>query len=213
MDRHTSLRASQLGGFSLVALPLLFLGYFFAYPLLTVLLTGFTTDGSPDFGPLRTVFERKALLNVAWFTLWQAVASTLLTLIVALPAANVMARYEFPGKRLVRAAIVVPFVLPTVVVGTAFLAVLGPTHLTIWDPTDADAEPPLINTTKGRPSIKSPDFALNRCASPASTFPIARRWRRMTQPLPMMRRALSRTHRAQLVTPPAPLPSAPSAGS
>jgi thiamine transport system permease protein len=37
-----------------------------------------------------------------------------------------MARYEFPGKRLVRAAIVIPFVLPTVVVGSAFLALLGP---------------------------------------------------------------------------------------
>lgn len=110
-----------------MAVPLLFLGYFFVYPLLTVLATGFTTDGALDFGPLQTIFKRSALVNVAWFTLWQAVASTVLTLLIALPAANVMARYDFPGKRFVRAAIVVPFVLPTVVVGSAFLAVLGPT--------------------------------------------------------------------------------------
>lgn len=127
MDRHPSLTASRLGGFAVLALPLVFLGYFFVYPLLTVLATGFTTDGALDFGPLQTVFERRALVNVAWFTLWQAVASTVLTLLIALPAANVMARYSFPGKRFVRAAIVVPFVLPTVVVGSAFLAVLGPT--------------------------------------------------------------------------------------
>ncbi len=127
MDRHPPLTASRLGGFAVMAVPLLFLGYFFVYPLLTVLATGFTTDGALDFGPLQTIFKRSALVNVAWFTLWQAVASTVLTLLIALPAANVMARYDFPGKRFVRAAIVVPFVLPTVVVGSAFLAVLGPT--------------------------------------------------------------------------------------
>jgi thiamine transport system permease protein len=109
-----------------VAIPLAFLSYFFVYPLLTVLITGFFSDGKLDLGPLQTVFGREALLNVAWFTLWQAVASTVLTLVVALPAANVMARYEFPGKRLVRAALIIPFVLPTVVVGSAFLALLGP---------------------------------------------------------------------------------------
>lgn len=126
MDRHPALTASRLKGFALVAVPLAFLGYFFVYPLLTVLATGLTTDGSPDFAPLRTVFGRPALLNVAWFTLWQAVASTALTLLVGLPAANVIARYDFAGKRFVRAALVVPFVLPTVVVGSAFLAMLGP---------------------------------------------------------------------------------------
>jgi len=122
-----------------MATPLVFLAYFFVYPLLSVLITGFTSDGTIDFGPIRVVAGRPALLNVAWFTLWQAVASTLLTVIVALPAAHVMARYDFPGKRLVRAAIVVPFVLPTVVVGSAFLALLRPSgplgvdlRQTIW---------------------------------------------------------------------------------
>jgi len=122
-----------------VAIPLLFLVYFFVYPLMSVLVTGFTSDGRLDFGPIRTVLGRRALLNVAWFTLWQAVASTVLTLLIALPAAHVMARYQFPGKQLVRAAIVVPFVLPTVVVGSAFLALLRPTgplgvdlRQTIW---------------------------------------------------------------------------------
>jgi thiamine transport system permease protein len=49
-----------------------------------------------------------------------------LTLAAALPAAYVMARYDFPGKSWVRAAVTVPFVLPTVVVGSAFLALIGP---------------------------------------------------------------------------------------
>jgi thiamine transport system permease protein len=37
----------------------------------------------------------------------------------------VLARYEFRGRRLVRALVTVPFVLPTVVVGSAFVALLG----------------------------------------------------------------------------------------
>jgi thiamine transport system permease protein len=38
----------------------------------------------------------------------------------------VFARFDFPGKRFARALTVVPFVLPTVVVGAAFLALMGP---------------------------------------------------------------------------------------
>jgi thiamine transport system permease protein len=68
---------------------------------------------------------------------WQAAVSTLLTLIIAMPAAYVFARFDFAGKSLARALITVPFVLPTVVVGTAFVALLGPTspldlRNTIW---------------------------------------------------------------------------------
>ncbi len=66
------------------------------------------------------------LLGVAWFTLWQAALSTVLTVAIALPGAYVFARFDFPGKRLLRAAATIPFVLPTVVVGTAFLALIGP---------------------------------------------------------------------------------------
>ncbi len=45
---------------------------------------------------------------------------------MALPAAHVLSHYQFRGRALVRALVPVPFVLPTVVVGAAFLALLGP---------------------------------------------------------------------------------------
>lgn len=64
--------------------------------------------------------------EVAWFTLWQAALSTLVTVALALPAAYVFARFEFPGRRLISALSIVPFVLPTVVVASAFLALIGP---------------------------------------------------------------------------------------
>jgi thiamine transport system permease protein len=109
-----------------VAIPVVFLGWFFVYPLVAILATGLTDAGRIDLSPLRDVLGSARLRGVAWFTIWQACASTILTLLVGLPAAYVLARYEFPGRRLVRAAVIVPFVLPTVVVGTAFLALLGP---------------------------------------------------------------------------------------
>jgi thiamine transport system permease protein len=50
----------------------------------------------------------------------------MLTLAVGLPTAWVFARYTFPGKRILSAATLVPFVLPTLVVATAFLNLVGP---------------------------------------------------------------------------------------
>ena len=62
--------------------------------------------------------------EVVWFTVWQALASTALTIAIAMPAAYVLGRYRFRGRGLVGAIVVVPFVLPTVVVALAFLAIL-----------------------------------------------------------------------------------------
>ncbi len=121
-------RSVRLGRGALVAVPVLFLGYFFLYPLLSILGMSLFPDGAFSGTAFATVFSRSSLRGAVWFTLWQALASTVLTLVVALPGAYVFARYDFPGKRVIfRAAITVPFVLPTVVVGAAFLALLGPT--------------------------------------------------------------------------------------
>ena len=120
--RNVRLRA---GTWALVGLPLIFLGYFFFYPLGSILVASFTHEGSLNLTPFSEVLTSGSLLGVAWFTLWQAAASTVLTLAAALPVAYVLARYQFPGKRLLRALITIPFVLPTVVVGSAFLALFG----------------------------------------------------------------------------------------
>jgi thiamine transport system permease protein len=109
----------------MLAAPLAFLAVFFAYPVASIIGRGLAPDGHLDLSPVSRVVTDSQLRGVAWFTIWQAAASTALTVLVALPGAYVFARYEFPGKRLVRAAVTVPFVLPTVVVGSAFLSLLG----------------------------------------------------------------------------------------
>ena len=109
----------------LAALPLAFLGVFFVYPVVSILALGLAPGGSLDIGAALAVLGEPFVRDVAWFTLWQAVLSTLLTVLIALPGAYVFARYDFPGRRLISALAIVPFVLPTVVVAAAFLALLG----------------------------------------------------------------------------------------
>ncbi|QNE83462.1 ABC transporter permease subunit [Streptomyces rutgersensis] len=108
-----------------MAVPVVFFGLFFAYPVAAIVGRGLRQNGAWQFGALGDVLGDPDIGQVLWFTLWQALASTGLTLALAMPAAYVFARLEFPGKSLLRAVVTVPFVLPTVVVGTAFLAMLG----------------------------------------------------------------------------------------
>ena len=96
--------------------PVLFLAVFFLYPVGSIVARGIT-DGS-----VLDVLRRRSTGRLLWFTTWQAVASTLLTFMVGLPAAWAVARVDVPGRRLLRAALVVPFVLPTLVVGAAVQA-------------------------------------------------------------------------------------------
>ncbi|NEC66891.1 iron ABC transporter permease [Streptomyces sp. SID9727] len=108
-----------------MAVPVAFFAVFFAYPVAAIVGRGLRADGVWQFGRFGEVLGRPEIRDVLWFTLWQALASTALTLLVALPGAYVFARFDFPGKQVLRAVVTVPFVLPTVVVGTAFLALLG----------------------------------------------------------------------------------------
>lgn len=101
---------------AVAAVPAVFIGYFFLYPVARILLLGLG-EMSVGFDAVQT-----RLARVGWFTLWQAVASTVLTLVAAAPLTWAVSTYRFPGKRLATALVTVPFVLPTVVVGTAFLA-------------------------------------------------------------------------------------------
>ena len=113
------------------AIPLLFLAVFFLYPLAAILRLGFAGDpalGSGGAG-LWALIADSYYLDLLWFSTWQALLSTALTLAIGLPAAYVFARYDFFGKALLRAIATVPFVMPTVVVAAAFKALLGPRDL------------------------------------------------------------------------------------
>jgi thiamine transport system permease protein len=114
-------------GLLVYAAPLAFLGLFFFYPLAEILKLSLAPQGVLDLPALGGLVASEYYLRVAGFTFYQAALSTLLTLAAALPPAYIFAHYDFPGKAVLRALTTVPFVLPAVVVATAFTALLGPT--------------------------------------------------------------------------------------
>ncbi|MEY2445428.1 MAG: thiamine transport system permease protein, partial [Ilumatobacteraceae bacterium] len=100
---------------TLLVPPTLFIVGFYAWPVVTLLWTTARHGSGSPFGHVG---------EILWFTAWQALVSTVLTLIAGLLPAYVLARYSFRGRRLLMAVTTVPFVLPTVVVGAAFIALL-----------------------------------------------------------------------------------------
>jgi thiamine transport system permease protein len=103
---------------AVVAPPAAFLAVFYAWPFATLLGRGITGQAVADtLGSART-------WRVAWFTLWQAVVSTLATLVIGMAPAWATSRFSFPGRRVLTATLTAVFVLPTVVVGAAFVALL-----------------------------------------------------------------------------------------
>lgn len=106
-----------------VLVPAAFLGLFFVFPLASVLDAGLRPGGRFEPGALGEVIASLSIRSVVLFTVAQAAASTPLTLVAGLPAAYAISRFRFPARRLVQALVLVPFVLPTVVVGTAFSGV------------------------------------------------------------------------------------------
>jgi thiamine transport system permease protein len=114
-------------------LPLAFLALFFFYPLYEIFALSLTQGGRLDLSPFHTLLAEPYYARVLGFTTFQALLSTLLTLVVGMPAAYVFARYDFWGKSLLRALTTIPFVMPTMVVAAAFAALLGPNgHLNEW---------------------------------------------------------------------------------
>ncbi len=100
------------------------LGVFFVLPVGGMLALGLRPEGELDLGAVAEVLTRSRTVRVLGFTLWSAAAATGGAVLLGLPAAYVLHRTTFPLRRVLRAALLVPFVLPTVVVGVAFRQVL-----------------------------------------------------------------------------------------
>ncbi len=116
-------RALTLAG--LAAVPLAVLGVFFVLPVSGMLSEGFVTDGRLDLGGVLEVLARPRVHRVLWFTVWSSTLATLVAVVLGLPAAHLLHRRRFPGRRVLRSLLLVPFVLPTVVVGVAFRELIG----------------------------------------------------------------------------------------
>lgn len=119
-----SARRGRAGVALLAVIPLAFLVVFFGWPLLALFGRAVATG---DGAGVLELLHRAGAGPLLAFTLAQAAASTVLTLLVAAPITWLVARVRFAGSRLLLVVVTLPFVLPSVVVGMAFRAVFtGP---------------------------------------------------------------------------------------
>nr|WP_250649904.1 MULTISPECIES: iron ABC transporter permease [unclassified Actinomyces] len=105
-------------------MPLVFLGVLFAWPVATLVARGLAPDGTLDLSGFGEVLTRERTWRIIRQTLLQATAATAVCVVLGVPGALVLYRRRFPGRDLLRALVTVPFVLPSVVVGVAFHAMV-----------------------------------------------------------------------------------------
>ena len=91
--------------------------------LLVVPLVGLLVRAPWD--GLGRILATEEVLDALWLSLFSATMAVLISLVLGVPLAWVLARSTMPGIRLLRALVTLPLVLPPVVGGVALLLVLG----------------------------------------------------------------------------------------
>jgi iron(III) transport system permease protein len=125
------------------AVTALLLGFFFIWPILTTVQRAFF-DPSGNFSLLaiREVFANRIYVEGLRNSFMLALASTALTLAIALPLAFLSDRFDFTGKKALSALLLVPMILPPFVGAIGVRQMLGQygalnsllTHLGLLDP-------------------------------------------------------------------------------
>jgi multiple sugar transport system permease protein len=107
-------RRGAAARFGLLAVPVAFFAVFFAYPVAAIVARGLQVDGVWQFGRLWEVLGQSDIRHVLWFTTWQALASTALTLLIALPGAYAVSRLQFFGRRQVSVLFLAVYLFPPI---------------------------------------------------------------------------------------------------
>ncbi len=94
---------------------------FLVYPVFIVTIQGLFSGT-----PFLDVITSPTIQFTIQFTFSQAILSTLMAVLIGLPGAFLIARLRFRGKSLIKAMMIVPFVLPPIVVVVGFLQMFGP---------------------------------------------------------------------------------------
>jgi molybdate/tungstate transport system permease protein len=91
---------------------------FLALPLLKMVF-------GVDPNILRDTAVDPAVVGAIWLTLWSALIATAVGCVFGVPLAYVLARAEFPGKRVLESLVDLPIVVPHTAAGIALLFVFG----------------------------------------------------------------------------------------
>ncbi|MCE1178131.1 MAG: iron ABC transporter permease [Micrococcales bacterium] len=123
--RRGALSGTGPGLVLLALLPLAFLAVFFLLPVGGMLLRGLAPDGALDLSGFAEGLSGRRIQRVIGLTLAQALIASAISVLLGVPVAYALYRLRFPGRGLLRAMVVMPFVMPTVVVGVAFRTLLS----------------------------------------------------------------------------------------
>lgn len=134
------MKRSLLPGMPMVALPLLGLCVFFLHPLLSVLTRSLVDDqGAFTLANYARLLDDPGLPRAAWHSVVIGATTTLGTLAIGLCVAMALHRSRLPGKALIRGALLLPMLAPSLVLGLGLVCLLGRNglvhRLTGW-PTD-----------------------------------------------------------------------------
>jgi putative spermidine/putrescine transport system permease protein len=115
---------------------------FMMTPLVIVCLVAFTPSdtlqvpwGAYSLRWFRAVFEHGDLVQSFWNSLFVAALAATLSVLLAVPAALAIVRYEFPGRQALNGLLMSPLIVPHLVLGVAILrlfALLEVRGSTLW---------------------------------------------------------------------------------
>jgi thiamine transport system permease protein len=98
----------------------------FYFPVATVFVEAVVVDGVITAAPVVDVLTSEFYLTeIFGFTAYQALLSTVASVALGLPGAWILARFEFPGRGVVRSLTILPFVMPSIMVAIGFVATFG----------------------------------------------------------------------------------------
>ena len=99
-------------------LPVAWLTTFAILPSATLLIA------QVDLADVARVLERRSTREIVWFSTWQAIASVLITFVIAAPVTWLVGRHHFRGRHALRSISSIGFLLPSIVVSVGFVALL-----------------------------------------------------------------------------------------
>jgi molybdate/tungstate transport system permease protein len=83
---------------------------------------------SPTLSDLREAAADRTVLKAIWLSVYAAGCAAAISFLIGTPFAYLLARREFPGKRIIESAVDLPIMIPHPVIGIAILGIVGRHH-------------------------------------------------------------------------------------
>ncbi|MEM3811926.1 MAG: hypothetical protein QXX98_03010, partial [Thermoplasmata archaeon] len=100
----------------LLLIPIIFLVFTIYYPLLSLIYTVYSVN-------ILSILSSYILIYSIKISMLEAVLSALLSFLIGYPGGIILARYSFPGKKIIQPLLIIPFLMPAIVVAIGIIDV------------------------------------------------------------------------------------------